>query len=130
MSILTQLFHRQITFSQAAEEAAAWAKTLTANDPTLAAAAGAALSIIKQGASDAIMLANTALGQHIQPAADAVEIALDAALAKATGGLSVPFNPIMDSAVDQMANVVKAAADAWALKAKAALVNPPRANGP
>lgn len=121
MSILSDLLHKRITFRQAADEASGWAQTLAAKDPALTQAAGDVLSIIKQGASDAIMLADTALGPHILPAADAVELALEAALAKATGGLSVPFNPIIDSAIDQMAGVVKKAADAWALSAKAKL---------
>lgn len=125
MSYFSDLTHGRITFSQFVTKSAGWAQALTAKDATLAAAAGAALSIVKQGASDAIMIADTALGAHILPAADAVEAALDAALAGATGGVSVPFNPIIDSAIDQMAGVVKKAADAWALQAKAKLAAPP-----
>lgn len=121
MSILSDLFHRRITFSQAATQAGQWASALTAKDPALAAMAGEALAIFKQGASDAIMLADTALGAHIVPAAEAVELALDTALAGATKGASIPFNPIMDATIDQFAAVVKKAADAWALEAKAKL---------
>lgn len=125
MSILSQLFRRKITFSQAAEQAAKWASDIAAHDPALAQAAGETLSIVKQGASDAIMLADTALGRIILPAADAVEAALETALASATKGASVPFNPIIDTSIDQMANVIKSAADAWALAAKARLAAPP-----
>lgn len=121
MSILTELLHGKITFSQAKTEAETWAQQLTAKDPTLAAAVSETLSVVKQGASDAIMLADSALGAHIVPATEAVEAALNAALAGATGGLSVPFNPIMDAAIENFAGVVKKAADAWALQAKANL---------
>lgn len=124
MSILTDALRGKITFSQASTEAAQWASKIITKDPTLSTAASATLAIIKQGASNAIMLADTELGPHIQPAADAVELALDAALAKATGGLSVPFNPLVNAGIDQMAGLVKAAADAWALKAKASLILP------
>lgn len=121
MSILTELFEGKITFGQASEKATGWAQALTSKDPALAAAVGASLSIIKQGASNAIMLADTELGQYIHPAAVAVETALDAALAGATRGASLPFNPIVNSSIDQMAATVKAAADAWALQAKSNL---------
>lgn len=132
MSILSQLFHKKITFKDAAAQAATWTQQITANDPIFAQMADETLSVFKQGASDAIMLGSTALGQIIAPAADAAEAALQTALAKATGGLSVPFNPIIDSSIDQMANAVKAAVDAWALEAKAKLaagtpVQPPHA---
>lgn len=123
MSILSQLFHKKITFKDAASQATTWVQQVAAKDPAFAQASEETLSIIKQGASDAIMLGSTALGQIIAPAADAVEAALQTALAKATGGLSVPFNPIIDSSIDQMANAVKAAVDAWALEAKAKLAS-------
>jgi hypothetical protein len=123
MSILSQLFKKNITFTQAATQAAEWASQVAAHDPVLVQASGEALSIIKQGASNAIMLADTALGQIISPAADAVELALETALAKATGGVSVAFNPMISSSIDQMAAVVKTAADAWAMEAKAKLAN-------
>lgn len=121
MSILSQLFHKKITFKDAASQATTWAQQVAASDPVFAQMADETLSVFKQGASDAIMLGSTALGQIIAPAADAAEAALQTALAKATGGLSVPFNPIIDSSIDQMANAVKAAVDAWALEAKAKL---------
>lgn len=127
MSILSQALKGQLTFAAASAQAAAWAQALVAHDPALTAASGALLSIVKQGASDAIMMADTAMGPLIQPAANGLEVALDAALASATKGLSVPFNPIMDSAIDQMAAVMKATADTWALSAKARLAAPPPA---
>lgn len=128
MSIFSQLTHGKITFSQAAAQATDWTSKVIASDPALTTAAAGLLSAVKQGASNAIMLADTALGPMIAPAADGVEVALDAALASATKGLSVPFNPIMDATIDQFAAVVKAAADSWALSAKARLAAPAKAS--
>lgn len=124
MSILTDLLAKKITFSQAAAEAGAWASALVAKDPMLTAAAGQVLSEVKQAASNAVVQADSALGAYIAPAASAVEVALDAALAKATGGVSVPFNPFINDGIDTIANAIKAEADTWALKAKAALAAP------
>lgn len=121
MSILSQLMRGKITFSQAATQAGDYAQKLTAADPALAATSAAILSAVKQGASNAIMLADTALGPMILAAGDTVEAALETALASATKGLSVPFNPIMDATIDQIAAAAKAQADAWALAAKAKL---------
>lgn len=124
MSILTELMHGKITFSEAASKAGAWASAIAAHDPALTAAAGAALSVLKQGASDAISIGATALGEHLAPAADAIEAALDVALAKVTGGGSVSFNPLIDAGIDNMAGIAKKAVDAWALEAKAKLSAP------
>lgn len=121
MSILTDLLEHKISFSQAAEAAVQWARTLVAHDASLTAAAEAVLSDVKQAASNAVDLADTAIGSAIVPGAKAVETALDAALARLTGGLSIPFNGFVDDGVDRLAAVIKAEADAWALKVKANL---------
>lgn len=124
MSILTDLLSKKITFAQAATEAGAWASSLVAKDPILTAAAGAILSDVKQAASNAVMAADTMVGAAILPAAQGVEVALDGALASLTKGASIPFNGFINDGIDQMANAIKAEADAWALKAKAALAAP------
>jgi len=125
MSILSDLFAKKITFATAAAEAASWATALVTSNPALAADAGAALAVVKQAASDAITAADTMIGQAAAPATLAVETALDAALATATHGASVGLNPFVNDGIDAMAKAVKDAADAWALKAKAALAAPP-----
>jgi hypothetical protein len=128
MSILTDLFEKKITFAQAAQEAAKWASNLINHDPALSNAASAVLSDVKQAASNAVEMADTALGVAIIPAAKAAEVALDAALASVTKGASVAFNPFVNDGIDRMAAAVKAEADAWALKAKAALAAPAQPN--
>jgi hypothetical protein len=124
MSILTELMHREITFSQAATKATAWAQSIIAGNAVLTQAAGETLDIVKQAASDAITIGDSALAAHAAPVADAVEAALETALAGATGGVSVVFNPLIDAGVDQFVNVAVAAAHSWALEYKAKLAEP------
>lgn len=123
MSILSDLAHGHITFHQAAAQAEQWASQVVSHDPILAATASTLLADVKQAASDAVGLADSALGQFIIPAAGTVEVALDAALAKATGGLSIPFNHFTSDGIDKFAAAIKAEADAWTLKVKAALAS-------
>jgi hypothetical protein len=121
MSILTDLLEKKVTFAQAAASALAWAQALIAHDPALTEMAGAVVSDVKQAASTAVVMADSYVGQAILPAAKGVEVALDAALASVTKGASIPFNGFVNDGIDQMAAALKAEADAWALKAKAAL---------
>lgn len=130
MSILTDLIEGKITFGQAAAEAGQWASNLVSHDSTLSGAAGAVLSDVKQAASNAVDMADTALGGYILPAAKGVEGLLETALAGATGGVSVPFNPLISDGIDRIANAVKAEADAWSLKAKGQLAAPAAAPAP
>lgn len=125
MSILTDLIEQKITFSQAASEAEACAAKLIGNDATLTAATGSILSDVKQAASNAVDMADSALASYILPASKAVETALETALAGATKGLTIPFNPLISDGIDTIANAIKAEADAWALKTKAALSTTP-----
>jgi hypothetical protein len=121
MSILTDLMQKKITFSQAATQAGEWVSQIVAKDPTLQATAATVLSDVKQAASNAVNLAESALDSAILPAAASVEAAFEAALAKATGGVSLPFNPIITHGIDTIAAALKAEVDAAALKAKANL---------
>jgi hypothetical protein len=124
MSILTQLFKGQITFSQAATQIETWGANIISKDATLKTAVTAVVSDVKQGASNAIDMADSALGQYIQPATAATEAALEGALSAITKGASLPFNPLITDGIDTIANAVKAEADAWALKTKASLTVP------
>lgn len=124
MSILTDLAEGKITFSQAAAEALGWSEKIIAADPVLTNAASAVLADVKQGASNAVGALDTAIGAAVLPASKAVEAALDASLASLTKGVSIPFNGFVNDGIDQMAAAIKAEADAWSLKAKAALAAP------
>ena len=125
MSILSDLLHKRITFSQAASEATSWVEKMIASDPASQQAAAAALTGVKQAASNAVMLADTGLQAAITPAAETVAGAAEAAFAAATKGASLPFNPLITSGFDAIANALKAEIDVVALKAKAALATPP-----
>lgn len=122
MSDLTDLIEGKHTFSQIAAKYAAMASTLISHDPLLQNAASAILTDVKQAASNAVTLADTYIGAAILPAAKGVEIALDASLATLTKGVSIPFNGFVNDGIDQMAAAIKAEADSWSLRAKAALI--------
>jgi hypothetical protein len=105
--------------------------TQIANKSQIAAQAlSSSEAVVKQGISDAISIADSALGQHALPVAKAVEEALDVALAKATGGLSTPFNAIIDAGLDDLTGIAVTAAHAWAAKAKAELAAAPASPQP
>lgn len=95
MSILSDLLGKKITFSQAVTETETWAEQLIAHDPTVTAVTGDVVTEIKQGASNAVDLADSALGAIIAPASKALEATLETALAAATKGLStgLTYNP-------------------------------------
>lgn len=78
----------------------------------------------KQMLSDAIGMADSALSSHVGEVADAAETALEAALAKATNGISVPFNPLIEDGIDKLAAAAVAAAHLWAMQTKARLAAP------
>ena len=125
MSILTDLMEKKITWHVAETEAEQWASNIVAHDPALSAAAGTILSDVKQAASNAITLADTALGQWIVPASKGVEVALETFLAGATKGVSVPFNSFVSDGIDAAVAAAVAEAHAWGLRTKARLAAPP-----
>jgi hypothetical protein len=87
-------------------------------------------AVVKQGLSDAISVADSALGQHAADVAKIVEDGLDAALAGATGGASIQYNAIIDAGIEDLAGIVVTAAHAWAAKVKASLINAPATAAP
>ena len=125
MSILTDLMAKKITFSQAVTEVESWGANVLKNDPTATAAVGAVTSDLKQAASDAVTIAESDLQPFIAPAAAATSVALEAALAGLTKGVSLPFNPLITAGIDTIANAVNAEVQAWAAQAKASLVATP-----
>ena len=127
MSILNDLLKGRITFATAASEAATWVSQIVAKDAALAGSMGVVLSDLKQGASNAVALAETDLGAYIGSVTVPLETALETMLAKATNGVSIPFNPLITHAIDTIAAAVKAEVDAWATKTKASLAGAPPA---
>ena len=121
MSDLTDLIEKKVTFPQIVAKYEAMASALISHDQVLSNAASAILVDVKQAASNAVDMADTYVGNAVLPAAKQVEVALDAALASITKGVSIPFNGFVNDGIDKMAAAIKAEADAWSLKAKAAL---------
>ena len=124
MSILTDLRAGKITLQQAGAEIVQWGQQVIAKDPTLTNAVGAVVSDVKQAASNAIGDIDTAFVAAIGPTTTALEAGLDTALAAYTKGISLSFNPLINDTIDKVAQAAVAEANAWALKAKAALAAP------
>lgn len=78
-------------------------------------------SDIKQAASDAIGMADSALIGIAPAATKAVEVAADAALTAYTGGLALPLTPLTNDGIEKVEALIVSTANAWSLKAKAAL---------
>lgn len=129
MSIMTELLHRKIGWDEAKAKAEAWEQALVASHPAISVAVSAAVSaetaVVKQGASDAITLGETVLADHAAELTDALEAALETFLAKATGGASIGFNPIIDAFVTRTVDMAAKAAAAWGLETKAKLAAVP-----
>jgi hypothetical protein len=128
MSILNDLLKGKITFATAAAEAEQWAANIVAHDANLAPAAASVLADVKQGASNAVELAGTELGGLISNVTSPLESALDAMLAKASGGVSLPFNALVNHSIDTIAAAVQAEVTAWTAKTKASLAGAPTQN--
>lgn len=134
MSILSEAWHNiqngmapAKVWDTASTEVETYITQQANKNPAAADALSATESVVKQGLSDALSVADSALGKHAMPVAKAVEDALEAALASATGGLSTPFNAIIDAGLDDIAGIAVTAAHAWTLKTKARLAAQPPA---
>lgn len=125
MSIFLDLLHGKITWGQAVSETVNWGDQVIAAVGSTQSGA-AAISSVKQGLSNAIATGETALSPHIIPAVESVEKGLDAALIGATGGFAVFLTPMLDATISNIAETVKSAADAWALRQRASAAASPK----
>ena len=125
MSIISQLLSGKISFGTAVVQIEQWfAKELSGSSPA-AAAAQAAVSDLKQAASNAVFLADTAPGGLLNTGAVAVEGAANAAITAALGPVAPQLTPAVDSAILHIASSLKAAIDAEAARIRASLATPP-----
>lgn len=124
MSILSDLYHKRITWDQARAKAEEWARALVTKDPAVTQLVGALTQDVKQGFSDALGMADGALAPIAAQAAMEVEATLDAALLSATKGAALPFVPLVNHSVEQIRDGVVAAAHAWFLKTQAQMASP------
>ena len=125
MSIFSQLIHGKISFSQAATQVEQWfAKEIGSLDPAVSAAANAAVSDLKQAASIAVGLGDTALGGLLGTATGVVEGAVNTAIATALGPAAPQLTPAVDAAISHISDTLKAAIDAEAARLRAGLATP------
>ena len=89
MSIIAQLVEGKITWSQAETQIEGWFKGILSSNPAIATDVAAAQSDLKQVASDALGLADTALGPIISAGALSVEGAATVALTAAGVGFDL-----------------------------------------
>jgi hypothetical protein len=124
MSIISQLLAGKITWTQAVTEIDSWAEGLFAKtSPEFHTAIAAAVTDVKQGASDAISLADTLAGPLITTAAAAAGTAFTVAVNTYLGpAASAAVSPSAVDAIDKIRDGVIAELNTLALQAKAALV--------
>lgn len=127
MSILSQLLDGKITFSQAVAQGEQWFSTLLAKAPTgVQQDVAAGLSNFKQAASNAVALADTAMGGIISVGSIAVADAANIAITKIVGPANATeLTPGVDATITQAANALKAEIDAVAAQIRAAIVGTP-----
>lgn len=122
MSFLSDLLGKRVTPAQFVEESIGYvAAAFGSKEGPMAYVAADALASAKSSASQAITVADTEMGPLLAASASALEVFLDAELAKYTGGLSVVANPLINTGIDTAANMLTGVIDAWALKTKAGL---------
>lgn len=121
MSIVTDLIEKKITFSTAVSQFGSWLGKTLGSDQALNTAGADALSVLKQGASDAIALGDTALASHASELATGVAALINATLVKATGGVSAAASPMISAGIRQLVGIAVNAAHAEALAFEASL---------
>lgn len=121
MSILSDVWNKKITFETAAIEIGQWVSKMVSTNAVTVAAAGAIQSDLKQAASNAVALADTALGALIAPAAMTIEAAANTLIIKAIGPGAVVITPAVDAAITTAANALKAEVDAVAAQIRSQL---------
>jgi hypothetical protein len=125
MSILTDVLEQKISPVQGVEQALKWAQALITHSPDMSASINTVTADIKHAASNALDLAETEIGASVSAVVPTLEKALDAELARLTGGVSVPFNKLINNGIDRLGAALHAEIDTYLLKYKASLTSPP-----
>jgi hypothetical protein len=113
MSLVTQLIEKKITWTQFAAGVEAWtAKEFGLQPAAVQADVQAAQDDLKQVASTALGLADTAVGGFITTGTAAAEVAANTFIMSASGGIAAPLTPGLDATIAAGANALKAAIDA------------------
>lgn len=125
-NIIARIFAGAVTVWSAIDKELTddFAKVKAALPASAAPDLAAAQSALKQAASDALGALDKGAGAYAPALTMGAEKLADDALAALTGGLSVPLNPLLNGGIEEIVSHAKAALDAWALRAKAAAVDP------
>lgn len=129
MSIMSDAMRGKTTWGTALTRVSGWLSKLSSGNAVATQLLADTESTVKQGLSDAIGMADTALAVHFAEFVDVTESAADAALLKASGGVALPAVPLVNATIQQVAKAGKAALDAWALEAQSKLNAPQTASG-
>lgn len=126
MSIVSDALGKRITWGTATAQIGQWFSQILGPNASAEAAqqAGALMADLKQSASDAIGLADTALGPILAAGALAAEVAADTALKAAIGPLATVVTPAIDTAITQAENALVAAIRARSVAMRASLSKP------
>ena len=124
--IVSGLAGGKLTWTQASAEIDATAsKVFSGLSPAAQTAISAAVTDVKQGASNALAVAGTLLAPDIATGTKIVEGALDTLITAYTGGLAVPLVAGVNDGLDTLAGYLTSAIQARLLQHKAALVPSP-----
>lgn len=133
MSILSDLMSKKNTWDQAKARLEGWFSKIggqLGDNPAVAAAAGAALSDLKQAASNAVALADTLAGPIIAAGAVTVNAATQAAIKTYLGPFGAVASAPAKDGIYKIANALKAEIDAAAAEIEASLTPPGPAPAP
>lgn len=120
--IVTGLVSGKMTWTEAESEIDQTASKVFSSLPAAAqTAVTTAISDVKQGASNALAIAGSALAPDIAIGTKAVEGALDTLIVAYTGGLAVPLVAGVNDGLDALGGYLTSAIQARLLQQKAAL---------
>ena len=124
MSILSQLFAGKITFNQGVSEGEQWFSTILSKAPaSVQSDVAVGLSSFKQAASNAVALADTAIGPIRATGVTIVESAANTALTAAIGPAAGLITPAIDAGIIAVTSALKAEIDAVEAQFRATYLN-------
>jgi hypothetical protein len=127
MAIIADAISQKITWPQAAQQIGNWFKQIATrliSDPIASQAINQLQTDVKQGASNALALADGYMAAHYADAVTAVEGAVDGLMIKATGGAALPAVPLVNDGIKKGLDLLRSVIDAKELEWQAKL-NPP-----
>ena len=128
MSIISQALKGAITWQTAATQIGNWFGQIghaALQDPVATQAVNDLTNVVKQGASNALALADTSVSAHLGDATTAIETTVDALLAKILGPGAVVASPLVNGGIEQALGILHSTLHEKELEWKAKLAPPP-----